>query len=298
LSAAAQPPPSLDQAIFPVVLEGAAEAGVIALRSTGDEPVVFLEIDQEVQVGGGRVEALAGMAATDRIIDARHGEAWVWWRRDQQVLRLRLLPTGDLTLEVQVDLEDWQPPPPLALPSPTVDEALAAWPAPEWLRAQARASAQGSVLQRATAMTLIARFASVPLESLLDGKSPWTEALAEWTDRPRSTREAIIDRAGVAADALMHELSALQQAVAARRADASLRARAWLIERDDLHGLLLLVEKAQEPADALDGLRTTLGQLDEAGRGSAAVFADACVRDERLAELSWREPQAWWAISC
>lgn len=178
-----------------------------------------------------------------------------------------------------------------------VTEALATWPAPEWLRAQSQAAAQGSLLQRATAMTLIARFASVPLESLLDGKSPWTEALSEWGDRSRAERDAIIDMGCVAADALMNELPALQQAVAARRADASLHARAWLIERDDLHGLLLLLEKAREPADALLGLREALESLDEVAAGYGPVFADAVVRDERLAELSWREPSAWWAVS-
>lgn len=139
-----------------------------------------------------------------------------------------------------------------------------------------------------------ARFASASLEELLAGNSPWSAALKEWVTRPSVVRESILRQGASAAEELAHELGALQDAVAERRPGATERVRAWLLERDDLQSLLLLCEKAGEKSEAWDGFLAAVQMLDAAAREYLPVFADARVEDSRLAELSWRDPAAWW----
>jgi len=239
-------------------------------------------------------------APTDRCLDAREGVAWVFWTHDSRRLRLVLRPTGELSLEEASHggaLAQWRPPPLFEVPVPPVEEALVRWNAAPWLEAQVREAAEGSALQRATAGALIARFADVPLEVLLDGHNPWNDVVAEWCARPAETRAALVEHACFAADELAHELEQVRRAVAARETHATAMARRWLLARDDLHSLSLVLEKARTGEDEAS-LRAALELLDEEGQSWFAVFLDARVDDERLAELSWREPDAWWGISC
>jgi hypothetical protein len=186
---------------------------------------------------------------------------------------------------------------PIKVPVPKgLNEDLVRWNAAPWLKAQVREAAKGSALQRATARALIARFADVPLDELFSldpGEGPWAEALDEWDARPAKTRAALVEHACFAADELAHELKQVRRAVAGREPNATDMARRWLLTRDDLHSLDLLLKEADEGREKLSA---ALDILDEEGRSWFAVFIDSGVDDERLAELSWREPEAWWGF--
>jgi hypothetical protein len=187
----------------------------------------------------------------------------------------------------------------LKVPVPKgLNEAMVRWNAAPWLKAQVREAAHGSALQRATARALIARYADVPLDELFalgPGEGPWAEALDEWDELPAETRAALVEHACFLVDELANELEQVRRAVAARETHATDMARRWLLARDDLHSLDLMLEKAGDE-EGRERLTAALELLDEEGQSWFAVFLDSGVDDERLAELSWREPEAWWGV--
>jgi hypothetical protein len=278
-----------------VPLPGLLELGLRGIVQSRTEPVVLIELDDELVERLGRVQPAreldASMGPRDVVLDARGGEASVVWRQAGQLVRL-LLDGASIHVDVAGDAASSV----LQVPAPNVEEQLQKHARVEpWLAASAVAAQTGSSIQRAGALALIARYVQVPVEVSIEGRGPWVDAVTWWNSLAVELRASIVEGARFAAAALEDELDALQSLAAARELDGA-TLESWLVRRDDLESLAMLVEKAPSDAGPARSLRQVLASLDRAGIASAGAFSGvaANLESERLAELSWTDPAAWW----
>ncbi len=276
-----------------VKLPDMRELGLLGLVQSRSEEVVMLELDSSLVAHEGRTSPARdldpAMGAKDVVLDGRKGRAWVQWEHAGQMVRL-LLDAGAVSLEVSPSLGDWPPVELPEVPVADVEAQLTMYPAPQWLVAEARETAMGTVVQRAGALALLARYLTVPLEHSLEGRGPWVDAISTWRRLDVPLRTAVLEHARFVADGLEAELDDLEQLAAQKLGLASFRE--WLMRRDDLESLGMLVDKA----GGGEALREALQALDRSAIEARAMFDSVAgqLHLERLSELSWMDPAAWW----
>jgi hypothetical protein len=270
------------------------------LEQVAGEPIVYVELDHEVVASGGdvRVSPRAGDAPSDRRLDGREGEAWLTWRLAGVEHRLSV-GHGKVSISRRgTALADWAPVE-FSWPEVVVDPVLDAWrersKAQPWLETLVRASASGTVIQRASVLATYARYVRLELEVALEGNTPWTEAVSQWKAAAASARQSLLGLATTVAGSLLDDLDELDGS-AAQQSDAG-RAQIlrWLTVRDDLESVRQLAERT---SDDLAPLTRALEEIDSRASASVVTFERGRPRGQpRFQALAWMEPEAWWGES-
>lgn len=124
------------------------------------------------------------------------------------------------------------------------------------------------------------------------GDDPLSRARAWFAELPREAREAALDLACVEAESLAAQLDELAHGVTGDLAAARVDALAWIERRDDLASLASLLRAGDVPPR----LSASLASLDRAARTRATMWiALSPLSSPRLRQVSWQEPDAWWA---
>ncbi|MEZ4392144.1 MAG: hypothetical protein R3A48_13695 [Polyangiales bacterium] len=183
--------------------------------------------------------------------------------------------------------------------APEVDALLGGLDAPAWLTAPlARDTTDPYAV--AAAVGAVGRLwspegggdAREAMARLRRGDDPLSRARAWFAALPPQAREAALDLACVEADSLAAQLDTLTERVSVDLDAARVEALAWLERRDDLATLTSLLRAGELPA----GLRARLASLDRAARTRATMWIALSPRSTpRLLQVSWQEPDAWWA---
>lgn len=188
---------------------------------------------------------------------------------------------------------------PTALPHhevPPVSDVCHNQDTPDWLKqAVLRHLESGSPTDVAMAFGLVARLGptAASVEAVLCAPPPESAGVAWLRRLDPSVRAHFENRVIDEADLLIADLSHVEAAVSEDSDDARALAREWLHRRDDLESAVFLLERA---GDASSG-RTALVAVDREAAHRQAVWAMLePIEDERLKEVWWQEPDAWWSV--
>jgi hypothetical protein len=268
------------------------DAGVFAVRP-GDAAIDvvsgrFQQIDDDVVVDARVETALVRALAFGREQVAR-------LTRDEVVVYevTRAPPTALRELERAV-------PEPLDLQAPSLDELMDGFPTAAWLAKEVGLLASSpSSLDRVSAVGLVARCwtptgspARGVLDAVLAGTlTPHDRAVA-WVRTLDGDLVAELERLAVNdAIAAAEDAEALVDLAAEPEATLAAAVRGIAHRRDDLDSIALLLHAAGVGTRLDDALR----DLDRTAAGISSVFACiAPLRDARLEEVAWRDPDAWW----
>ncbi len=249
----------------PKVIQLVAE-GVVAVHAGApterEDMLVFDTRDGRV------ILSVVGLSGRELIVDVSEGSALAWD------------PGGGA-----VDLPDT---PGRAVELPPVDPVR--WLGPhagaDWLRHEVAAlSASPSVVDRISAVGAVLRFGD---DASRAAARAWLSGVGK--DQIALIIELSIARADALADAI-DRLDSVPPTSAARAAAAIVR------ERDDLQS----VRRALNVLKVGEGLSNALMAIDDAATAHATTLGDLLLAQgedpdaERWAEVSWREPEAWWA---
>ena len=277
-------------ALSDVAIQGHPE---VRIRRHDREPgVLFVESPRQRVTVAGPAHALGEGAWA---LDSRTVPAWacVWSLPSPYVLRVE---RGGLDVFGFRLTRDSRSP---VGTSVQIEHLLGSDRAPPWLLEPAKELAGSRrAVDRVAAAALIARL-WIPLGASSESyarvraeDSPphralsWFQGLPN-SERLRARREAVADLAKLRRS--VSKMPGLVSGGGRRSANAVLE---WLHRRDDLEGVALLFERAGRDSS----LRRKLNRLDRLASTHLSALARPNPRsDERLRQVRWREPHAWWA---
>lgn len=211
-------------------------------------------------------------------------------------------------------LEQWEPPAAERPALPPPSELLQGCAADPWLVEETERLARGpSLLRQVAALGLAARLyapsrgarSAAGAERCTfderDEREPQQPSLPvarlrDWAASLEPATAEQIERAALSTlDSLSDKLEHLGRAVATEDPEAGLFARSILLERDDLEAVAVVLQQA----GAGELLRDALAGFDEQAATCLDLFEETPGAGdvERLRQVSWQEPWAWWA-SC
>lgn len=157
----------------------------------------------------------------------------------------------------------------------------------DWLRSEVeRGIASGSIFDACVARGISARLAR--MDGLAAVGAEWLRSLSP--EQLRSVEFQVI----FSADALIDDLDGVESCVAQDDPSAAQSALSWLHRRDDLESVAHLFERAG--LESARDVRAALYNVDHVALMRQAVWLMLPVfDDDRLLEVSWQEPEAWWA---
>jgi hypothetical protein len=304
----AEAPPAVDARAaleahpFLTRLALAAPAGDLEVLGADRDPGIF------VLSGGGRLPpglVVRGCSEQtspgERLVDAREAPASVLVPVGAGGLCLHLSRRGVEVFRVSLPAASEARGAALSgVTRPSLESLLGGREAEPWLRALWATAAPGDLAVVGT----VGRLWSPPpgaarvswddlFAALAAPPAPWPrQAALTWARSLRPEARAAMAAGGVErARALVRELGALSEAVAAGPDAAAERVLAWLVGRDDLASLAALLEgdEAGAPlARALEDLDAT------ATLHLSALSWPRLPPDDRLAAVASTEPDAWW----
>lgn len=289
----------------PVALpETARRRGISMYHSAFDPRVVLVEMP-ELPIR--RVGTVIGREDNVIAVDFRKHPAGLAFNGGVDKLVVLFNPDGSIDVcpwkkrLLEEHIEHWRPPAPVAIRAPPMTEILGTSPCQPWLFAEAKLLARSPAsLSRAAAAGLAARLwipakqaRAAENERLTVGEGPGTRAIQWFRSVAEEERRAVESAALSEAEALADTLPSLQTEVARDAVSARLLVHDWLVRRDDLESVAVLWG-ADRAASAVGQALVSLDALAATHHSmfSAFDFSD----DERLADVSWQEPDSWWGV--
>jgi hypothetical protein len=191
----------------------------------------------------------------------------------------------------------------LSFPKPDREALMPTGLVQPWLAALANKAfdEHSSPYEAAAAVGTVARLwsppgASASLErvqgALLAGSGPAGAAFAWFDGLDASVRREIEGTAVFEADSLTEQVSVIERGLKNGWPEAEGAAIGWLHDRDDLESVMVLFEHA----GAGQKIRRELDATDDEAALHAAMWmlVEGLAKDERLLDVSWQEPGAWW----